>query len=207
MEAEGPTREGAGHWSPEELDALLSFVKLRKGRKLADVGRSDPVWSDLENGWEKRFGTHRTAKAIGEKHIRLRRAAENPEWEEMRKKERREKKLVKKKVVEKKAVKKKEEEKAQPEKEEKKKNEHENKEKKEKKEEKVEKAEKDKQERKDKKDKKDKMEKKESHRSEKKRKAEGEEQERKRAKETNVDANVPMEQTDSNAWMGNLAQE
>ena len=69
------------HWSDAEEKALLAFVKNRKGDEFASLGPKNIVWEDLERKWkEEGFATTRTAYALGQKHMKLRRkrAAKNP---------------------------------------------------------------------------------------------------------------------------------
>ena len=56
---------------------MLSFVKERKGDKMAEIGSRDTAWNDLEKVWQalsnvKGFSAPRAAKAMYLKHYMLR---------------------------------------------------------------------------------------------------------------------------------------
>ena len=72
------TRGFQNPWLLAEEVLLLTFVKKREGDALAPIGQNDSVWEDLAKacqalGKVKDFGTHRTAKAMYDRHRQLRR--------------------------------------------------------------------------------------------------------------------------------------
>jgi hypothetical protein len=73
---------GVNIWSAAEEDALLSFVKERKGDEMAAMGYI--AFTDLEKAWQalgkvKVLSAPRTAKAMYHKHTDLRKKrAEQP---------------------------------------------------------------------------------------------------------------------------------
>ena len=65
---EGRVDSSERYWSVEELEALLSFVKERKGDETVSQC-SVGAFKDLETAWQlKGFNTARTAKAMKGKH-------------------------------------------------------------------------------------------------------------------------------------------
>ena len=67
-------------WQPAEDKALKDFVKEHTGDELAPVGPWDSAWADLAKRWKalgkvKGFQTDRNARAMYERHYRLRRKA------------------------------------------------------------------------------------------------------------------------------------
>ena len=62
-------------WQSAEEKALLSFTKEHTGNEMVAMDAKS-AWKDLVNEWEaKGFDTTRTAKAVSEKHQRLRKKA------------------------------------------------------------------------------------------------------------------------------------
>ena len=64
------------YWQPAEEEALLRFLKVGKGGKMAKVAWNDGAWMELEKGWQvlgtiKGFNTNRTAMSMYIKHRKL----------------------------------------------------------------------------------------------------------------------------------------
>ena len=61
-------------WLAEEEAAILAYVKERTGNELTRVPMRDPAWGNLEISWAERgFRTPRSAIAMYNKHVKLRR--------------------------------------------------------------------------------------------------------------------------------------